>query len=113
MFCINDHELSSRGGDGAIEYLLGSGEAGGIGAYIAGIINEITTNGDASLFVSLFLCFHIANNRGISDGTPGWDARARNEIDGVSAFVLVTNTLGKLAEFVGHGMGPDDVCWGF
>ena len=53
--------------------------------------------------------FYVAYNACVRDGAASGYVMARDEKYGVSAFVAITNTLGQAAEFVGHGMGPDDV----
>jgi hypothetical protein len=54
-FYVHCHEFGARGGDDTIEEKLGGGKADRLGADLAGVVNKVTTYGEADMMGLFFL----------------------------------------------------------
>jgi hypothetical protein len=102
VFEVDSHEFGFGGWDDTVEQYLGSGEAGGFCADVAGIINQVAADGEAGSFDFCLLGTDGDYYAAVCDSAIFWDVLAFDELDGVGAgFHAIADT-----EFVGKWSGP-------
>ena len=104
---VERSKFGFRGGDDTVEEELGSGQFGGFGGDIAGVLDPIATTCVADTMLFLFVGLKFGNNPQIGGYAPSGKVGGWNKEDGVGAgWHMGEDTLGEPTNFIGGALEP-------
>lgn len=107
VFDVHGHEHGVWGGQDAVEEEFGCGEAGGFGADITRVVNEVATDSPAHTSRLFFLGTVGDNIAKVGGSASLGDLVMADKVDSVGALGLFV-ALGKTASFFSAGFLPED-----